>query len=287
MNKQTSSPPNRMTGQSMRWIVGLTGLVVFLLLFFADKSNLTNQESTGISATTSPATAGQGLPPLAPDPDFDRWQAALPAAKAAERVALLDSMIRHLEGRRRYEYAADYAEERARLDSSLDARLRAGQLSHLASQSFVVQQDSALFRRYSAQAIAQLAQVVEMAPENEEGLLYLGLALTLSGVPQNSMQGILTIRKVLEINPANTEAAYQLGLFSLQTGQYEKAEARFRQVLASAPDHQAARLQLAATLTQLDQPEAARPLLTEVLQQAEDPELKREARALLDRLPAR
>ena len=202
-------------------------------------------------------------------------------------MQLLDSMITNLEMRRRFGYAADYALERVRLDSSLDARLRAGRLSHLASQSFVVQQDSNLFRRYSTQAIGQLRKVVEAEPENEAGLLYLGLALTMSGQPQNSMQGILTIRKVLEINPANTEASFQLGLFSLQTGQIEKAEERFRQVLAVAPDYQAARLQLAFTLMQLGRPEEARPLLSEVLQQAEDPELKREARDLLDRLPAR
>ncbi|RMG56360.1 MAG: hypothetical protein D6722_26620 [Bacteroidetes bacterium] len=284
---QQPSTSSRTSGFLLRLIVGIAGLAVFFLLFFADKTNLTNQDGTGIAAEPPAGRApSEGLPPLGPDPDFDRQKAALATATPEVRMLLLDSMVSNLEARQRFAYAADYAGMLTELDSSLNARLRAGRLSQMATQSFVVQQDSNLFRRYSDQAIAQLRKVVEVDPENETGLLYLGLALTQSGQPQNSMQGILTIRKVLEINPDNVEAGYQLGLFSIQTGQYEKAEGRFSQVLEADPTFQPARLQLAFTLIQLGRTDEARPLLSEVLQQAEDPELKRQARALLDQLPA-
>ena len=51
-----------------------------------------------------------------------------------------------------------------------------------------------------------------------------------SGAPP--MQTILKLREIAEKEPANVEAQYHLGLFSWQTGQYDKAMDRFRQVIA-------------------------------------------------------
>ncbi|MBX2971814.1 MAG: tetratricopeptide repeat protein [Flavobacteriales bacterium] len=45
------------------------------------------------------------------------------------------------------------------------------------------------------------------------------------------MRGILMLREVLEEDPDNVEAHWHLGLFSIQSGQYDKALARFQKVL--------------------------------------------------------
>lgn len=47
---------------------------------------------------------------------------------------------------------------------------------------------------------------------------------------QDPMRGIMMLREVVEEDPNNAEAHWHLGLFSIQSGQYEKALDRFRKV---------------------------------------------------------
>ncbi len=54
---------------------------------------------------------------------------------------------------------------------------------------------------------------------------------------QDPMRGIMMLREILQDDPANVEAHWQLGLFSVQSGQYDKALDRFRKVLELDPDN--------------------------------------------------
>ena len=47
---------------------------------------------------------------------------------------------------------------------------------------------------------------------------------------QDPMRGIMMLREVLQEDPDNAEAHWHLGLFSIQSGQYEKALERFKKV---------------------------------------------------------
>lgn len=49
---------------------------------------------------------------------------------------------------------------------------------------------------------------------------------------QDPMAGIMKLRKVLEENPQNAEAHFYLGVFSVQSGQYDKAIERLNTVLS-------------------------------------------------------
>jgi cytochrome c-type biogenesis protein CcmH/NrfG len=51
------------------------------------------------------------------------------------------------------------------------------------------------------------------------------------------MQGIMLLRKILEENPDNARAHFQMGLFSIQSGQFEKAVDRFEKVLKLEPSN--------------------------------------------------
>jgi Tfp pilus assembly protein PilF len=48
---------------------------------------------------------------------------------------------------------------------------------------------------------------------------------------QEPMRGIMMLRDILKEDPDNVEAHWQLGLFSVQSGQYDKAIERFKKVL--------------------------------------------------------
>lgn len=47
---------------------------------------------------------------------------------------------------------------------------------------------------------------------------------------QDPMRGIMMLREIVQQDPDNAEAHWQLGLFSVQSGQYEKALDRFKKV---------------------------------------------------------
>lgn len=48
---------------------------------------------------------------------------------------------------------------------------------------------------------------------------------------QDPMRGIMMLREILAEDPDNVEAHWHLGLFSIQSGQYDKALTRFQKVL--------------------------------------------------------
>jgi Tfp pilus assembly protein PilF len=48
---------------------------------------------------------------------------------------------------------------------------------------------------------------------------------------QDPMRGIMMLREILQEDPNNVEAHWHLGLFSVQSGQYDKALGRFQKVL--------------------------------------------------------
>lgn len=288
---ENNSPKTGVSGQTLRLIVIGSGIIFLLLLMFADKTNLSNQDGSLLEAN-SPAVANtqasvipEGkLPPLAPDEQLDGWIAEVEKTSGEAQKVLLDSIVDRLIARNRFDYAAQYAEKRLAYDSSLNAKRQLGRLYQQASRLEFVAQDSSLFQQYANQSIAYLEEVVEGSPEDEQALYYLGLAYVESKNPQNSMKGILTIRKILEINPDNVEASFSLGMFSIQTGQFDKAVSRFEKVLQMQPENQSARYYLAYAKVQLNQTEEVGELLETVLRDASDPELKQMARNLINQI---
>lgn len=62
---------------------------------------------------------------------------------------------------------------------------------------------------------------------------------------ENPMAGIMALRAILQEDSNNVEAHWQLGLFSVQSGQMDKALARFEKVTALEPARAEAWLELA------------------------------------------
>ncbi len=62
---------------------------------------------------------------------------------------------------------------------------------------------------------------------------------------QDPMQGIMAIRALAEGDPPHLDALVWLGIFSIQSGQTDKARERFSQVLTLEPGHLDATWQLA------------------------------------------
>ena len=264
----------------LRWVVIVGGGIVFILLLFADKTNLTNLPEAVIQSSAS--TGGSTLPPLGSDPKLDTWLAELGTLEGAEKAILLDSVVSRLADRGRFAYAADFGEQLLAVENNIDTKRRLGILNYRASKLTFVSSDPELFGKYSSRGIQLLEEVTSDIPNDEPALLNLGLAYTESRQQQNSMKGILTIRKVLELNPDNVEASFMLGMFSIQTQQWDKAKSRFEKVLELNPENADANFQLGYVLSQLDSKVEARGFVEKAIELSTDPDLTAEARTLLN-----
>ena len=272
-----------------RWLLLAAGLSICVLLLFANKTNLNNQETASVASTlqstgeqAAPAESA-ALPPLPPDAQMDQWQKALAEAENAEKERILDSIILSLQSRNRYAYAADYAAQLVAVNGSLQNQERAARLHRLATELAYVQEDSSLLQQYGRQGLEFAEAVLAEDETNEDALLDKGLLIVNAGL-SNPMQGILSIRRVLEINPDNVAAGLQLGRFAIQTGQFDKAVERLERVVALEPGLEGAKFDLAYAYQQSGQTEKARPLLESVVAETQDPDIKVAARNLLNSL---
>lgn len=269
--------------------VVLGGVIIFISLFFADKTNLTNKRNPSLNtapanSASAPTSQPSTLPPLSPDAATDKWVEKLKEVTGKERVVALDSVIERLKQRNRFDHAAQYAEMRLKEDSSLAGKQLAGTLYYEATRLPHIAEDSVMFGVFSQKGITYLEEAKAADSTNEKVLVMLGKAYVESRIPMNMMKGVRTIKKVNEMNPDNIDAAFQMGLFLVQRGKWEEAVTRFEKVAKLDPRNWLAKLQLAGAYIQLGKKAEAKPLLQSVAENADDPNLKSEANRLLNSL---
>ena len=284
---------------SLNWkhftVVGI-GLLVFVLLLFADKTNLSEDESDEIargSSTEGSSTTGQEsgheserllelLPPFTPDDNINVLLKALEQEKDNDsRSDLLRDIVEATQSAGRIDVAAVYAGMLAHEQPEPKNLVVAGALFRNANRTAPMLQDTIAFRKFSDEAIHFLDEALEAEPNNEDAKIELGLAYVEARSPGLSMQGILKIREVADANPQNTEALFHLGGFSLETGQFDKAEGRFRQILEVDPGNVRAKYFLGVSLREQGKTAEYKKWMTEVAEQQQDPELAAAAEASL------
>jgi hypothetical protein len=102
-----------------------------------------------------------------------------------------------------------------------------------------VKDATALFNQGQVvEATAQLATILEKAPDNLSARFWLGRCKLESGDISGAADDL---QAVLTVKPGSTETRYWLGVVRRRQGQVEQARALFEQVLAEAPKHRQAR----------------------------------------------
>lgn len=302
---QTSKSINRFSWQ--HGAVLLIGLLVFVLLLIADKTNLDDEKGGALGGRAGDggktenggSTADEGSKSMglnsqlmailpadeAPD-SLAQLRTALEAEQNADmRVQLFHRIVEGYSQVGRADMAAVYAAALANEVPDVRNFVVAGALFRTATQLPFAQADTNLFRKLSDEAIANDESALELEPENEDAKLEMGLALVESRIPGNSMNGIFKIREVAEKNPGNTEALYHLGMFSLETNQNDKAQARFKQILAVAPDDVRAKYYLGETELRLGHAAEFKRLMSEVATQTQDANFAAMAKETLSKNP--
>ena len=101
--------------------------------------------------------------------------------------------------------------------------------------------------------------------------------------PQSQMKGILQMRSLSEKYPENADLQWNMGLFSIQSGQYEKAVARFEKVINLDAQRLDAYMQLAMSYLALQDTSAATGVLTSLIDKSEG-DTQKNAEAMLEKL---
>ena len=101
--------------------------------------------------------------------------------------------------------------------------------------------------------------------------------------PQSQMKGILQMRSLSEKYPENADLQWNMGLFSIQSGQYEKAVARFEKVINIDAQRLDAYMQLAMSYLALQDTSAATGVLISLIDKSEG-DTQKNAQTLLEKL---
>ena len=101
--------------------------------------------------------------------------------------------------------------------------------------------------------------------------------------PQSQMKGILQMRSLSEKYPENADLQWNMGLFSIQSGQYEKAVTRFEKVINIDAQRLDAYMQLAMSYIALQDTSAATGVLVSLIDKSEG-DTKKNAEAMLEKL---
>jgi len=101
--------------------------------------------------------------------------------------------------------------------------------------------------------------------------------------PEDQMKGVLKMRALAESNPENADLQWQMGMFSMQTGQYEKAVARFEKVISLDSLRLDAYMQVAVSYTALQDTSSAKNVLLTLIEKSEG-DIQASAKVMLEKL---
>ncbi len=127
-----------------------------------------------------------------------------------------------------------YYYKAASLSPAIKTWLKAGDKLRVA---LVNQQDSVATTAFFEKAVGAYQQVLKTDSGNLDAKTGMGVCYV-SG-SSNPMQGITLLLGVVSKDPGNVNANFNLGLFSMRSGQYDKAIGRFQNVVKTAPDGEA------------------------------------------------
>lgn len=265
------------------------GLIIFVLLFFAEKTSLNNPpeatENRGKNVTSVNVKPGDlfgSLPKIANDSLADQAKQIIDGKITSADT--IQAIIDNLRSEGAYLHATLCAEKLASSEPTAKNYFVAGVISRTSLQSQSVAKDTALFRIFASKSISLLQKSVELDSTNENAMIELAMAYLESRIGMNSMEGIKMFRRVLNLNPNNEEAAFHLARGSRQIGKTDQAIELYQKVVELNPGNLEAKWELAGMLVDGGRNDEAAGLLSDLKNQEVDPMLAGAAGDLLEKL---
>jgi tetratricopeptide (TPR) repeat protein len=181
-------------------------------------------------STTAKAVIGEGL-----SVKINDLEAKLQKASTdAEKTDLEKQLAKSWDDVNQPAPAAFYYLTVARKEKSFSGWMNAGNRFNEASK---LSADTAAAPVFVSNAVEAFQNATKMNPSSLDAKTGLGVAYVNGGAMP--MQGIALLREVVDKDPNNVSANLNLGLFSMKSGQYDKAVQRFKTLIAIKPDFEA------------------------------------------------
>lgn len=161
-------------------------------------------------------------------------ESQLTKAPANEKLALEKQLAQKWDDVNQPAPGAFYYQMIASKQSTYANWLKTGDLFTDAYQN---SQDTVAQPTLTQNAIEAYQKALAIQPNSLDARTGLGVAYV-SGTA-NPMQGIQLLLGVVKEDPGNIKANYNLGLFSMRSGQFDKAVSRFKTIVAKKPDPEA------------------------------------------------
>lgn len=216
----------QLSAKALRLSILGFGVVVFALLMIADRKALINPDKSSENQVPS---VEQFFPSslITLQPELAASVAQL--AGAQDSVALREAWL---------SVAASNSDSLVQVWCRAQAGFAGGDLAELNTQAAALEpyrtlSDSALSARFASLELEIRNKAIALGESAPEFLVQ--RALLLVNTAGRSMEGILELRTLSEKFPERADIQLILGDFSLQTGQWAKAEDRFRKALELDP----------------------------------------------------
>ena len=199
--------------------------------------------------------------------DITTLENSYKAANGAEKVELAKQLAQKWDDVEQLTPSALYLETVAQAQPSVSTWLSSG---NKFLKAFESTGDSLAQPALLQKANASFKKVLELDAENIDAKTGLGVTIVNGlGAP---MQGIAMLLEVVAKDPKNVKANMNLGLFSIKSGQFDKAIPRFNTVIAESPTPEAY-FYLATALENLDKNKEAVEAYQKSKKLAADPTL--------------
>ena len=152
-------------------------------------------------------------------------------AEGEEKVSLLQSLASKWEDLAKSIPQGFIYKEMAEVTPKLDYWVKSGDAFR---EGYTNQQDTALASALNKLAIESYQKAMDMDANNLAAKTGLGASLVTGS--NNPMAGIALLREVVQADPKNLDANKTLGLFSMQSGQFDRAIDRFKTVIEIKAD---------------------------------------------------
>lgn len=157
----------------------------------------------------------------------------LKSAPVEKKLQIQKQLAQHWDDVNQPVPSALYYEQVGQVENTYKIWLKAGDLF---AAGFQNTQDTVIGPQLTHKAKDAYENALKLQPESLEAKTGLGVALV-SGT--NPMEGIQLLLSVVKEDPKNLKANLNLGLFSMKSGQFDKAVGRFKTVVEQNPNPEA------------------------------------------------
>ncbi|MBX2964882.1 MAG: tetratricopeptide repeat protein [Cyclobacteriaceae bacterium] len=259
-----------------RIILLVVSVVLVVLLFMLPKVVVKNDDQLAAGDSTSVQQIDpHGATPVTLQEAIARMRSGHGASTGEKSAIFADSLADLYWEAGKFDSAAWFANEAATFFNTMESWIKAGDSYY---QAYTFSLDQLKQNELAESARQYFSMILKRNPGNLEvktkmAMTYLSTA--------NPMQGITLLREVLAEDPKNESALFNLGMLSIQSGQYDRAVERLKELIEVNPNHIQGQLLLGVAFMNKGNKKEAREQFEKVKQLDADPAVQATADSYL------